>query len=129
MPAEDAAPPTVYLEAYTGSWPQDDPDANFKREVAEYTKQDPLATLRQLSANTGIPLGALVSYALVKWTAEGSEALLALGPRTVNRMWAAVERAESEGSDAARLAAYDQLRQMISWLRVPLEDEPPAVSP
>jgi hypothetical protein len=29
--------------------------------------------------------------------------------------------AEENGSDDARLAAYDQLRQMISWLNYPLE--------
>jgi hypothetical protein len=30
------------------------------------------------------------------------------------------ERAEAAGGDDARLDAYDQLRQMISWLRLPL---------
>jgi hypothetical protein len=29
--------------------------------------------------------------------------------------------AESADSDAARLAAYQQLRQMISWLNYPLD--------
>ena len=68
------------LSTYTGPWDDDDPDANFKAAVAEYTRIDPLPTFAQLSANTGIPIGALVRYALVRWAAEGSEALLALGP-------------------------------------------------
>ncbi|MGH8899494.1 MAG: DUF6027 family protein [Egibacteraceae bacterium] len=110
------------LERYLGCWPDDDPDANFKREVAEYTRADPEPTMRQLAENTGIPVGALVRYVLVKWTAEGSEALMALGPRMVGRLWAACERAESEGTDAARLTAYAQLRDMLSWLRLPLQD-------
>ena len=111
----------VSLEPFEGTWPDDDPDANFKEEVATYTRSDPLPTLEQLSRNTGIPVGALVRYVLVKWTAEGSEALLAMGPRMVERMWAAIAEAEAAGDDAARLSAYDTLRQMISWLRVPLD--------
>jgi hypothetical protein len=110
------------LQRYTGHWPDDDPDANFKREVTEYTRADPMPTVRQLSQNTGIPIGALVRYVLVKWTAEGSEALMALGPRMVERLWAACDSAESEGTDAARLTAYAQLRDMLSWLRLPLQD-------
>lgn len=108
------------LERFTGTWPDDDPDANFKREVAEYTRADPMPTVWQLAERTGIPAGALVRYVLVKWTAEGSEALMALGPRMVQRLWSACERAESEGTDAARLAAYAQLHDMLSWLRLPL---------
>ena len=113
---------TVRLEIYTGPWSAAEPDANLKREVAEYTRTDPLPTLENLSAATGIPVGALVRYVLVKWTAEGSEALLALGPRTVERMWAHIEAAEATGTDDARLEAYGALSQMISWLRAPLQE-------
>lgn len=115
------------LAPYSGPWDPDDRDANFKAEVATYTRNDPMPTLEQLARNTGIPVGALVRYVLVKWTAEGSEALLATGPRLVERMWRLVEQAEAAGTDAARLQAYDALRQIVSWLRVPLaEDEPDA---
>ena len=110
------------LEQYTGTWDDDDRDANFKAQVAEYTRNDPLPTLTALSANTGIPVGALARYILVRWAAEGSEALLALGPTLVERLWRVVEDAEHAGDDDARLRAYDQLRQMISWLRVPLSE-------
>jgi hypothetical protein len=34
----------------------------------------------------------------------------------VHRLWAALEKAEKLGTDDARLDAYEQLRQMISWL-------------
>ena len=91
--------------------------------MREYTRNDPLPTFETLSRNTGIPIGALIRYALVQWTAEGSEALLATGPTFVGRLWDVVTAAEDEDTDEARLRAYDQLRQMISWLRVPL-DEP-----
>ncbi|MGH8934553.1 MAG: DUF6027 family protein [Egibacteraceae bacterium] len=107
---------------YTAEWPEDDPHANFKREVAEYTRQDPLPTLQRLADETGIPFDALVRYALVKWTAEGSEALLAMGPRMIERLNTVCENAETKNTDAARLQAYDQLRQMLSWLRIPLQD-------
>jgi hypothetical protein len=38
----------------------------------------------------------------------------------VHRLWEPIEVAEESGTDAARLAAYNQLRQMIEWLRFPL---------
>jgi hypothetical protein len=107
---------------WRGTWTEDDPHANFKREVAERTRADPFETLRGLSAATGIPVPDLARHALVAWASEGAEALLALGPRTVGRLWAVVEGAEAAGDDAARLAAYDQLRQMLSWLRAPLDE-------
>ncbi|MFO8076010.1 MAG: DUF6027 family protein [Egibacteraceae bacterium] len=113
----------VRLERYIGSWPADDPDANLKAEVAELTRVDPLPALRNLAEATGIPLGALVRYVLVRWASEGSEALLALGPPTVERLWRHVAAAEAAGTDAARLEAYDALRQMLAWLRSPLEHD------
>ena len=129
-PGPDAA--AVQLQRYTGPWEPSDRDANFKAEVAEYTRNDPLPTLEQLSANTSIPVGALVRYILVRWAAEGSEALLAMGPRLVERLWGVITAAEEADTDEARLAAYETLRQMISWLRVPLNppaDESPSPSP
>ena len=107
---------------WRGQWAEDDPDANFKRQVAEHTRADPSGTLENLSRQTGIPVEALARYAIVQWASEGSEALLALGPRLVERLWAVIEGAEEEGTAAARLDAYEQLRQMVSWLRAPLGD-------
>lgn len=109
------------LQPYDGTWDDDDPDANFKAQVAEYSRNDPLPTLETLSRNTGIPVGSLARYILVRWAAEGSETLLALGPRTVERMAKVAADADNEGSDEAKLRAFDTLRSMISWLRAPLD--------
>ena len=107
----------VDLTPWTGPWPEDDPDANFKIDVALYNRAvDPLETLRTLSRNLDVPLGALVRYVLARWASGGADGLLALGPSTVGRMTEAVEEAERIGTDDARLAAYAQLRAMLSWL-------------
>lgn len=108
--------PVVRLRRWTGPWPDDDPDANFKADVATYAHADPLATLTNLARNLDVPVGALVRYVLARWASGGSEALLELGPSTVARMAELVDRAEEAGTDADRLEAYDVLRQMVSWL-------------
>lgn len=112
------------LRPWRGEWPESDPDAGFKTDVVSYGLLDPLHTLRGLSEHTGIPVGALAHYVLAKWAAAGSEGLLEVGPSMVHRLWALIEQAEVTGTDEARLAAYHSLRGLISWLKVPLEDEP-----
>jgi Family of unknown function (DUF6027) len=119
---DDDRDPTIRLERWAGPWPPDDPHANFKSDVALYSLLDPLVTLRGLSDFIGVPVGALARYVLARWTSGGSEGLLELGPSTVGRMWDACIAAEAEGSDAARLAAYEQLRKMLSWLRAGLAE-------
>ena len=104
------------LQPYHDSWAADDPHANFKAEVACYSVADPMPTLENLSRGTGIPVGCLVRYVLVKYAASGSEALLAMEPVVFRQMREHVERAEAEGSDAARLRGWAALRDMISWL-------------
>jgi hypothetical protein len=37
-------------------------------------------------------------------------------------MWQTIEDAESANTGEARLEAYDVLRQMVGWLRTPLDD-------
>jgi hypothetical protein len=119
---ERASAATVRLEPWTGPWADDDPDANFKAEVALYSRLDPLPTIEALSASLGVPAGAVCRSVLGRWASEGSAGLLELGPSMVQRLWAACERAEAAATDAARLGAYDQLRQMLAWLRLPLAD-------
>jgi hypothetical protein len=106
----------VDLKPYRDRWPSDDPYANFKAEVACYTAADPLPTLENLSALTGIPVDCLVRYVLVKYAASGSEALMAMGPIVFQQMRDHVTRAEQEGSDEAKLKAYTALKEMIAWL-------------
>ncbi|HUY21094.1 MAG TPA: DUF6027 family protein [Acidimicrobiales bacterium] len=120
-------PDTVRLEPFTGPWADDDPDANFKADVALYAHVDPMVTIRTLSGNVGVPEGALVHYVLAKWATGGSGGLLELGPAMVHRLWEAIEQAERTGTTEARLQAYDRLRQMVEWLRLPLED--PSIYP
>jgi len=117
----------VAIHPWTGPWPDDDPDANFKSDVALYSRLDPLSTVRNLATALDIPVGALVRYVLAKWASGGSAALMELGPAAVHRLWQPIERAEGAGTDEARLAAYDELRQYVSWLKVPLDD--PTVYP
>jgi hypothetical protein len=104
------------LYPYRDRWDETDPHANFKAEVAQYSALDPLPTLENLSRATGIPVSCLARYILVKYAASGAEALLALTPIVLRQMEQHVEKAESAGTDAARLAAYESLRQMIGWL-------------
>ena len=118
----EADPPTLQLSRWNGPWPPDDPDAVFKAEVADYCRLDPLVTLQGMSDNLDIPVGALARYVLARWATAGSGGLLELGPAMVRRLWEPVERAEQVGTDDARLAAYAELRGLLSWLKVPLDD-------
>ena len=116
----------VELGGWDGPWEDDDPDANFKADVALYSHVDAMATISQLAAALRIPEGAVVHYVLAKWASAGSGGLLELGPTMVHRLWSVIERAEGLGTDTARLEAYEQLHQMISWLRLPLVEDGPA---
>lgn len=109
----------VHVAPWTGTWPEGDKDANFKADVVLYAQADPLTTLENLSAEVGVPIGGLVHYVLARWASAGSAALLEFGPTMVDRMWDQVRDAET---DDEKLAAFDALRQMISWLRIPLDD-------
>ncbi len=103
----------VRVAPWTGTWDDDDKDANFKADVVLYAQADPLSTLDNLSAEVGVPVGGLVHYVLARWASAGSAALLEMGPSIAQRMWAQVEDAET---DEEKLAAFDAVRQMISWL-------------
>ena len=112
---------TITLEGWRGPWPTDDKDANLKADIALYAHVDPLRTVRGLSDSIDVPVGAIVHYVLARWASEGASGLLELGPTLSRRLNAVCIEAEALGSEAAKLAAYDQLRQMISWLNYPLD--------
>jgi uncharacterized protein DUF6027 len=123
---------TLVLEAWDGPWAPDDPDANYKADIALYSTQDALGTLRRLGEAIGVPVGALARYVLARYATSGSGGLLEIGPSMVHRLWEPIAAAESAGTDEARLAAYDKVKQMISWLRLPLVEEagyPPNAGP
>ncbi len=116
MTTGNDAVPVVHLAPWTGPWDADDPDANFKADVATYSLADPLSTIGNVADNLGIPVGALARYVLAKWASGGAEGLLELGPSTVERMRDLVVAAEEAGTDEARLEAYASLQAMVGWL-------------
>ena len=79
--------------------------------------------MENLSHATGIPLECLIRYVLVKWAASGAEALLEMPPIVLTQMQEHIKHAEAEGTDQARLKAYEALRQMVEWLTLPAETE------
>jgi len=95
--------------------------ANFRSEVAAHTLEDPLATLKNLSRDTGIPLGALIRYVLCRWASSGAEALLAMGPVTLQQMEAIVAQGESARTLEAKAEAFDSLAGVVRWLRAGVE--------
>jgi hypothetical protein len=104
------------LTPYRDTWDSQDRHANFKAEVALYSTAEPLPTLERLSQATGIPVSCLICYVLVKYTASGADALLAMTPWVVRQRQDHIARAEAAGTESARLAAYQALRHMVAWL-------------
>lgn len=109
----------ISLEQWSGPWDDDDPHANFKAEVALWSKADPMETLEPFSEFVGIPVGAVCRSVLARWAGEGSAGKLELGPSMVERLWAVCDEAGDDRDD--QLAAFEQLRQMLSWLRAPID--------
>ena len=108
--------PTVRLEIFEDTIDEVDPDANFKRDVALYSRIDPMPTLEGMSRNLNLPVGVIARYVLVKWATSGSEGAMELGPKVVGQMASIVAEAEESGEDGARLEAYEKLSGMVSWL-------------
>jgi hypothetical protein len=113
----------IELVGWNGPWDPTDSDANFKADVALYSKVDPMTTVRGLATSLNIPEGAIARYVLAKWATAGSGGLLEVGSSMVHQLWEPIERAESTGTNESRLEAYEQLRRVISWLRFPLVNE------
>jgi hypothetical protein len=111
----------IVLSGWSGPWDHDDPDANFKSDIALYALVDPLTTVRNLSTAVGVPVGALCHYVLAKWATAGSGGLLELGPTMIRRLTGVCDAAEAVGTDDARLEAYAQLCEMLAWLRLPID--------
>ncbi len=77
----------------------------FASIVGSSQMQDPLPTFEALAETTGIPVDRLVHHALVRWTSEGSEALLSIEPRKLQELIAARQRED-----------WDAVADLIDWL-------------
>ena len=117
-------PRNISLTPYYGPWAEDDKDANFKQQMAQYATADPMTTLDRMSKNMNVPVGSLVRYILTKYATSGSEALLEMGPKVIYQMDEIIEKAESKDTNQSRLEAYRALSQILYWMRVPIEYAP-----
>lgn len=108
--------PTVRLDIFEERVDEEDPDANFKRDLALYSRIDPMPTLEGMSRNLGLPVGVIARYVLVKWATSGSEGVMELGPRVLGQMAEIVKKAERSGEEGARLEAYRKLSGIVAWL-------------
>jgi len=64
----------------------------FAEQVASALAQDPMPTFQALAATTRIPVDDLLHYALVRWAAAGSEALMSIEPQGLRDLVAARRR-------------------------------------
>ncbi|MEZ4663649.1 MAG: DUF6027 family protein [Caldilineaceae bacterium] len=99
------------------SWPDDDRHANFKAEVAAYTKADPLPTLAVLSESTGIPVPSLVRYVLARGRFRRRSVII-YGAHCVAADARRLRRRKPQTQMQRALQAYHALRQIISWLKL-----------
>jgi hypothetical protein len=107
--------PTVDVVGWSGPWAGDDPHARFKERVAESARLEPLATLENLSAAVGVPVGGLVHHVLVEWASAGSRGLLEIGPRELDRLLEIVD------GDEPATEIVEALRGRLAWLRAGLQ--------
>jgi hypothetical protein len=87
-----------------------DPDGRFRAQVAASLADDPMVTMRTLAANLGLPVEQVVHYALHRWAAAGSEALLSGPPEVLVQLQEAADAGDLErvrGIAAFLLAGYD----------------------
>ena len=112
----------IVLSRFTGPIP-DGVKGRFHQIVADYTLLDPIPTLERLSQSQGIPVGALAKFILVHYCNSGSETLLEIGPNVVRNMLAIVEEASNDGSEGAKIVAFEKLQGMVRWLAQPVDQE------
>src|ERR1044072_7900540 len=77
----------------------------FANRVEETGAQDPMPPFVALAETPGIPVDDLVHHALVRWTAAGSEALMAIEPQALRDLVAARERED-----------WDRVAGIVDWL-------------
>lgn len=75
-----------------------DPGGAFRAEVRDSQLLDPMPGLSALAKSLGVPVEQVVHHALVRWSAAGSEALLASPPDLLVAL-----RDAADAGDAARV--------------------------
>jgi hypothetical protein len=95
-----------------------DPDGRFRADVEASLALDPMATLRTLAANLGLPVEDVVHYALTRWAAAGSEALLAGPPQVLRDL-----------QEAARAGDLERVRGIADFLLAGWDEGRPAEAP
>jgi len=86
-----------------------DPGGRFRERIAASLAQDPMPTLEALAANLGVDVDDVVHYALHRWAAAGSEALLSGPPELLDDLRRAAADGDLErvrGIVSALLAAF-----------------------
>ena len=78
----------------------------FADTVEASKLQDWRPTFERLSKTTGIPVDDLVHHALVRWASAGSEALLAVEPEMLRRLYEARDRED-----------WNAVAGIVDWLR------------
>jgi hypothetical protein len=86
-----------------------DPGGRFRAQVAASLAQDPIPTFGRLAEQLGVPADHVIHYALCRWAAAGSEALLSGPPEVLLRLAEAAGAGDLErvrGIAAFLLAGY-----------------------
>ena len=78
----------------------------FAETVAASRLQEWRPTFERLSAVTGVPVDDLVHHALVRWVSAGSEALLAVEPEMLRKLYEARDRED-----------WVAVAGIVDWLR------------
>jgi hypothetical protein len=73
-----------------------DPGGRFRSAIAASLVADPMPTFRTLAGRLGVPVDDVVHYALYRWAAAGSEALLSGPPEVFAELRAAAEAGDVE---------------------------------
>jgi hypothetical protein len=88
-----------------------DPDGRFRAAIAASRAADPMPTFEQLAANLGVPVDDVIHYALYRWAAAGSEALMSGPPEVL-----------AELSQAAEAGDLDRVRGIAAFLMAGFEE-------
>jgi hypothetical protein len=77
----------------------------FARQTELSLTVDPMPTFENLSKATGVPVDALVHYALVRWTSAGAEALLSIQPQALTDL-----------IEARKAEDWPKVAGIVDWL-------------